>query len=70
MPTRSLPLVELGRRCSIVASVAAGRFFVDTVWPALEQLGLADGASRSRLRFDPDIARACADCVFVQESGP
>jgi carnitine 3-dehydrogenase len=46
------------------------RTFVDTAWPTLEQLGLADGASRSRLRFDPDIARACADCVFIQESGP
>jgi carnitine 3-dehydrogenase len=46
------------------------RTFVDTAWPTLEQLGLADGASQSRLRFDSDIARACADCVFVQESGP
>jgi carnitine 3-dehydrogenase len=46
------------------------RTFVDKAWPTLEQLGLADGASRSRLRFDPDIARACADCFFVQESGP
>ena len=46
------------------------RNFVDTAWPTLEQLGLADGASRSRLRFDADIARACADCGFVQESGP
>jgi carnitine 3-dehydrogenase len=46
------------------------RTFVDTAWPTLEQLGLADGASRSRLRFDPDVARACADCVFIQESGP
>ena len=46
------------------------RTFVDTAWPTLERLGLADRASRSRLRFDPDIARACADCDFVQESGP
>jgi carnitine 3-dehydrogenase len=46
------------------------RTFVDTAWPTLEQLGLADGASQSRLRFDSGIARACADCVFVQESGP
>jgi carnitine 3-dehydrogenase len=46
------------------------RTFVDTAWPTLEQLGLADGASPSRLRFEPDIARACTDCYFVQESGP
>jgi 3-hydroxyacyl-CoA dehydrogenase len=46
------------------------RTFVDMAWPTLEQLGLAAGASPSRLRFDPDIARACANCVFVQESGP
>jgi len=26
--------------------------------PALEYIGLAAGASRSRLRFHPDIARA------------
>jgi carnitine 3-dehydrogenase len=66
----------LARGFDVVASDPAEgaearlRTFVDTAWPALEQMGLADGASRSRLRFDPDIARACADCVFVQESGP
>jgi carnitine 3-dehydrogenase len=31
------------------------RAFVDAAWPSLKQLGLANGASRHRLRFDPDI---------------
>jgi carnitine 3-dehydrogenase len=46
------------------------RTLVDGFWPALEQVGLAEGAARSRLRFDPDIARAVAGCAFVQENGP
>ena len=46
------------------------RTFIDAAWPTLEQLDLAGEASRSQLRFDADIARACTDCVFVQESGP
>jgi carnitine 3-dehydrogenase len=46
------------------------RTLVDGFWPALEQMGLAAGASRSRLRFDPDIARAVEGCAFIQENGP
>ena len=46
------------------------RTFVDTAWPTLEQLGLADGASRSRLQFEPDIARAYADCAFRSRKRP
>ena len=43
---------------------------VDLAWPALVELGLAPGASRDRLTFEPDLARACAGADFVQESAP
>src|SRR5260221_1855771 len=46
------------------------RTLVDGFWPALERVGLAEGASRSRLRFDPDIRRAVEGCAFIQENGP
>jgi carnitine 3-dehydrogenase len=46
------------------------RTLVDGFWPALEHIGLAAGASPSRLRFDPDIARAVEGCAFIQENGP
>jgi 3-hydroxyacyl-CoA dehydrogenase len=46
------------------------RTFVDGFWPALERVGLAEGASRSRLRFDPDIRRAVEGCASIQENGP
>lgn len=43
---------------------------VDTAWPSLERLGLADGASRDRLRFSDTLAGALAGADFVQESAP
>jgi carnitine 3-dehydrogenase len=46
------------------------RTLIDGFWSTLERIGLAEGASRSRLRFDPDIARAVEGCAFVQENGP
>jgi carnitine 3-dehydrogenase len=46
------------------------RALVDRFWPALERIGLAEGASRGRLRFDPDVMRAVAGCAFIQENGP
>jgi carnitine 3-dehydrogenase len=46
------------------------RTLVDGFWPALEHAGLAAGASRSRLRFDPDIMGAVEGCAFIQENGP
>jgi carnitine 3-dehydrogenase len=46
------------------------RTLVDEFWPALERVGLAEGASRSRLRFDPDVTRAVEGCAFIQENGP
>jgi len=46
------------------------RTLVDQFWPALERVGLAEGASRSRLRFDADVTRAVEGCAFIQENGP
>ena len=43
---------------------------VDAAWSKLERLGLAEGASRERLRFEPDLAAAVEDAEFVQESVP
>jgi carnitine 3-dehydrogenase len=51
---------------------AAGRLarLVAGVWPALERLGLRDGAAPSRLRFAGSLADAVAGAGFVQESAP
>lgn len=49
---------------------AALRDFVDKAWPAMEELGLAPGASRDRLRFDADLEAAVATADLVQENGP
>jgi len=46
------------------------RRFVDAAWPALERLGLAPGASPSRLSFTPDLPTAIRSADFVQENGP
>ena len=46
------------------------RHLVDAAWPALTELGLADGAHRAHLAFEPDLAAACAQADFVQESAP
>ena len=43
---------------------------VDAAWPALERIGLTSGASRERLGFEFDLARAVKDADFVQENGP
>src|SRR5256885_1461591 len=43
---------------------------VDAHWPTVERLGLADGASRSRLLFVGDPGEAAAVADFVQENGP
>lgn len=44
--------------------------FVNAAWPAMERLGLAPTADRSRLTFEPDLEKAVADCDLVQENGP
>jgi 3-hydroxyacyl-CoA dehydrogenase len=46
------------------------RRFVKEAWPALERLGLAAGASQSRLTFTPDLPAALRGADFVQENGP
>lgn len=46
------------------------RKLVEVAWPALEALGLADGASPERLTFIPDLGEAMARVDFVQESVP
>ncbi|MEU8684627.1 3-hydroxyacyl-CoA dehydrogenase NAD-binding domain-containing protein [Streptomyces sp. NPDC048611] len=46
------------------------RRLVAAAWPALEQIGLAEGASPDRLTLAPTLAEAVADADFVQESAP
>ncbi|MEU0098432.1 3-hydroxyacyl-CoA dehydrogenase NAD-binding domain-containing protein [Streptomyces sp. NPDC006267] len=46
------------------------RRLVAAAWPALEQLGLADGASPDRLTVAATLEDAVADAQFVQESAP
>src|SRR5919107_4264953 len=43
---------------------------VEAHWPALERLGLAEGASPDRLEFTEDVEAAVSKAEFVQESGP
>jgi carnitine 3-dehydrogenase len=43
---------------------------VDTAWPALERLGLREGAGRDRLTFAGSLGEALASADFVQESSP
>jgi carnitine 3-dehydrogenase len=43
---------------------------LDTAWPSLERLGLAEGAGRDRVRFAGSLEEALADADFVQESSP
>ncbi|MDQ1043788.1 carnitine 3-dehydrogenase [Streptomyces sp. V4I2] len=46
------------------------RRLVDAAWPALEQLGLAPGASANRLTVTATLDEAVAEAQFVQESAP
>jgi 3-hydroxyacyl-CoA dehydrogenase len=46
------------------------RRFVKAAWPALERLGLAPGASQSRLTFTHDMSAAVKSADFIQENGP
>ncbi len=43
---------------------------IDQAWPFLEELGLADGASRSRFSFVDSMEEAVSCADFVQESAP
>jgi carnitine 3-dehydrogenase len=46
------------------------RHLVGQDWPALPELGLGEGASTDNLVVEHDLATACADADFVQESAP
>jgi carnitine 3-dehydrogenase len=46
------------------------RAAVDNAWPALERIGLAEGADRARLAFAPSLEEAVADADFIQENAP
>lgn len=46
------------------------RRLVELAWPALTELGLAPGASPDNLLVEDDLATACAETDFVQESAP
>jgi carnitine 3-dehydrogenase len=46
------------------------RHLVAAAWPALTEIGLAEGASIDNLTYEPDLAVACAQADFVQESAP
>jgi 3-hydroxyacyl-CoA dehydrogenase len=46
------------------------RRFVKAAWPALERLGLAPGASQSRLTFTRHLPTAVKGADLVQENGP
>ncbi|MFC7494918.1 MULTISPECIES: 3-hydroxyacyl-CoA dehydrogenase NAD-binding domain-containing protein [unclassified Nocardioides] len=46
------------------------RHLAGAAWPALTELGLAEGASLDNLTYEPDLAAACAQADFVQESAP
>src|ERR1700742_3173220 len=49
---------------------ASLRKFVDAAWPALERLGLAPGASQTRLLYTADLPEAVRGADLVQENGP
>ncbi|MCL6299645.1 3-hydroxyacyl-CoA dehydrogenase NAD-binding domain-containing protein [Streptomyces kronopolitis] len=46
------------------------RRLVAAAWPALEQMGMAEGAAPERLTVAGSLAEAVADADFVQESAP
>lgn len=46
------------------------REVVARCWPALERVGVAEGASQGRLSFGAGLAQALAGAGFVQESAP
>jgi carnitine 3-dehydrogenase len=46
------------------------RHLVDAAWPALTELGLSEGAALDNLAVERDLATACAQADFVQESAP
>ncbi|MEH2482371.1 3-hydroxyacyl-CoA dehydrogenase [Nitrobacteraceae bacterium AZCC 2146] len=49
---------------------AALKRFVAAAWPAMQRLGLASGASQSRLSFTATLTDAVKDADLIQENGP
>lgn len=49
---------------------AALRRAVEAHWPAMQKMGLAEGASPDRLSFAPSLEAALEGAQFVQENGP
>jgi len=49
---------------------AALKRFIESAWPVLKRLGLATGASQSKLSFTADLATAVKGADLVQENGP
>ncbi len=43
---------------------------VEDFWPAMERMGLAQGASPARLSFHEQVGAAVEGAVFIQENGP
>jgi 3-hydroxyacyl-CoA dehydrogenase len=46
------------------------REYIDSAWPALEQLGLSSGASKESLSFTTKLSDALEGVDLVQENGP
>jgi carnitine 3-dehydrogenase len=46
------------------------RTTVAQVWPALEKQGLVEGASKERLQFEPNLAKAVSNADLIQENAP
>ena len=53
-----------------MAEEASLRSLIDNAWTSLESLGLAEGASRSKLLCTSNLEEAVANADFVQESAP
>ena len=49
---------------------AALKRFIESAWPMLKRLGLATGASQSKLSFTADLVTAVKGADLVQENGP
>jgi len=43
---------------------------IDQAWPTLEKLGLAEGASKNRVTFESNLAKAVKNADFIQENVP
>lgn len=57
---------EYGRLVRIAVHVGV----LKSAWPALERIGLSEGASKDRLSFTADLAEAASEADFIQESVP